>query len=172
MKEIETTRLILRHITIDDADDIFEYSQNQNVGPAAGWSPHTSIEETRTIMEQLFIGQDNIFGIVLKETKKLIGTIGLIKDPRRDNPEALMLGYAIGEPYWGKGIMTEAAKAVINAAFNEIPVNVISCSCYTTNARSRRVIEKCGFEYEGCIRQAEKRFDGKIMDIQCFSIIR
>lgn len=170
--QIETERLMLRTIVEDDAADIFEYAQEQHVGYNAGWKPHESIEETREIMKQIFLNQPGIFGMVLKENRQMIGTIGLIKDPKRANPHALMLGYAMSEHYWGRGLMTEASKAVIDFGFNNPTVDVITCCCYSFNNRSRRVIEKCGFKYEGCIRRCEERFDGEVMDIESFSLLR
>jgi len=172
MKGMQTERLILRNIVQNDAEDLFEYCKNPNVGPAAGWKPHESIEETRKLMDDIFIGKENVFGMVLKNTKKMIGTIGLIPDPRRTNPRSLMLGYAMSEDYWGQGLMTEAAKAVIRDGFKELPIDIITCTCYTINPRSRRVIEKCGFTYEGCLRHCEQRFDGKILDLECYSLLR
>lgn len=108
MKIIETERLVLRPITEGDAQDIFEYCQNPNVGIHAGWKPHDSIEETREIMKTIFLGQESVFGMTLKETGKLFGTIGLMPDPKRQNDKAMMLGYAISEDYWGNGYATEA----------------------------------------------------------------
>ncbi len=171
-KSIETERLILRHIKSSDAEDIFEYSKNPDVGPNAGWEPHKSVEDSKEIMKYIFLGENNIFGIELKENKKLIGTIGLIKDLKRENPTALMLGYALSKDYWGKGIMSEAAKTVIDYGFNELGLDIISCCCYSFNKRSRRVIEKSGFRYEGTIRGAEMRYDGKIFDLDSFSLIK
>lgn len=171
MDLLETERLLLRHIVESDAADIFEYSRNPNVGPNAGWKPHENIMETRGVMDEIFIGQEHMFGILLKKTNKLIGTIGLIPDPKRNNSRVMMLGYAMGEPYWGKGLMTEAAEAVIAYGFEKLSLSLISCTCYTFNKRSRRVIEKCGFEYEGCLRQCEMRYDGKVFDEYCFSLM-
>ncbi len=170
MGNIETARLLLRSIEESDTENIYEYSRNPNVGITAGWKPHKNIEDTRVIMKQIFIGQENVFGIVLKECNKLIGTIGLITDPRRENPKAMMIGYAIAEEHWGKGFMTEAANAVISYGLNKLALDLISCTCYPDNRRSRRVIEKCGFHHEGSLRQCEVRFDGTIMDMECFSI--
>ncbi|HRN16333.1 MAG TPA: GNAT family protein [Xylanibacter oryzae] len=172
MTKIETERLILRNITEDDAFDIFEYGREANVGPNAGWKPHENIEETREIMKQVFLNQQYVFGIVLKENNKMIGSIGLIKDPKRENPYALMLGYAISEKYWRRGIVTEASKAVIDFGFKDPEVDIITCCCYSFNQRSRRVIEKCGFKYEGCLRQGERRYDGEVFDIESFSLLK
>lgn len=172
MKEIETERLILRHIMQNDAEDIFEYSKNPNVGINAGWEPHKNMDATRKVMDELFLGKENIFGIILKDSGKLIGSIGIQEDPMRENPHAQMLGYAMSETYWGHGFMTEAAQIVVKNAFNELPIALLSCTCYTDNIRSRRVIEKCGFQYEGCLRKCEERFDGEIMDVYCFSMLK
>lgn len=68
--------------------------------------------------------------------------------------------------------MSEAAKTVIDYGFNELGLDIISCCCYSFNKRSRRVIEKSGFRYEGTIRGAEMRYDGKIFDLDSFSLIK
>ncbi len=172
MEKLETSRLLLRHIVTEDAADIYAYCREPNVGPAAGWQPHTSIDETRIIMNDIFIGQEYVFGIILKESQQMIGTIGFLPDPHRQNRDVLMLGYSLSEKYWNKGLMTEAAKAVISLIFKKLPITIISCTCYTTNIRSNKVIEKCGFVYEGCLRQGEKRFDGELMDVNLFSMTR
>lgn len=169
---IETERLILRSIVENDATDIFEYAQETNVGPNAGWKPHDNIDETRELMKQIFIDQPYVFGIVLKKNHKMIGSIGLIKDPKRENPHARMLGYALSEHYWGQGLMTEASKAIIDLGFEDPEINIITCCCYSFNHRSHRVIEKCGFKYEGCLRQCEMRYDGKVFDMESFSLMR
>ena len=171
-KAIETERLILRNIKISDTEDIFEYAQTPEVGPNAGWEPHKSIEESKEIMKSIFLRQNNVFGIVLKENNKLIGTVGLIKDPKRENPTALMLGYSLSKEYWNRGIMSEAAKATVNYGFNELGLEMITCCCYSYNIQSKRVIEKCGFKHEGIIRGASLRYDGIIFDYESFSLTK
>ncbi|WP_319379482.1 GNAT family N-acetyltransferase [uncultured Methanocorpusculum sp.] len=167
---IETNRLILRHIVESDAEDIFAYSRGPNTGLHAGWKPHENLEETRQIMQAIFLGQEGVFGIVLKETNVMIGSIGLIADPLRENDSVRMLGYALGEEFWGKGFMTEAAKAVVAFGFGTMHLDLISATCYPFNTQSRRVLEKLGFRYEGTLAQAEKRYDGQILDKDCFSL--
>lgn len=169
---IETERLILRPIVESDAEDIFEYARNEHVGRSAGWKPHESMEETREIMKLVFLAKENVFGMELKETGKLIGSIGIVPDPKRQNDKARMLGYAVGVEHWGNGYTMEAAMALIRYGFEALNLDLISAYCYPFNARSQRVIEKCGFEYEGRLRLAEKRYDGAILDCDCYSIIR
>ena len=169
--KIETARLILRPVTGSDAEDIYEYSQNKNVGINAGWKPHESIEETLEIMKLIFLDQEFVFGIELKETGKLFGSIGLIPDPKRQNDKSRMIGYAIGEKYWGNGFTTEAVLALLRFGFEELNLDLISAYCYPFNERSKNVLKKCGFRYEGRLCQAEKRYDGVVLDNECYAIV-
>ena len=169
---IETERLILRPVILEDAADIFEYSRESEVGPNAGWKPHTDIEETISIMYDVFIGKKLIFAIVYKQTKRVIGTIGLIGDLKRDNDRALMIGYASGSKFWGYGYMTEASNAIIQYVFEKMDIDIISAYCYPDNVRSKNVLKKVGFKFEGTLRLCEKHFDGKVYDNDCFSITK
>lgn len=170
MRSLDTERLLLRPIIESDAEDIFEYSCNVNVGTNAGWKPHDSLKETRELMKYVFLDQEYVFGIILKETGRLFGSIGLIPDPKRQNDKTRMVGYAIGENYWNKGYMTEALHAVLRFGFEELKLDLISAYCYPFNERSIRVLKKCGFEYEGRLRLAEKRYDGKVIDHECYAV--
>lgn len=172
MNEITTSRLYLRNIIKSDDKDIFEYSRNPNIGPNAGWKPHESINETRKIMKAVFLNQPYCFGIILPENGKLIGTVGLVQDQKREFDKAMMLGYSLSEDYHGKGYMTEAAQAVIKYGFENVKLKLISAYCYPFNKASQRVIEKCGFMYEGTLKMAELRFDGVLLDEICYSISR
>ncbi len=169
---IETKRLILRQIVASDAEDIFAYSSGPNTGLNASWKPHETLRETRRIMQEVFLGQKSVFGIVLKETNVLIGNIGLINDEMRENDSVRMLGYALGENFWGHGFMTEAAKVVIDFGFETMHLDLISATCYPFNVRSSRVLEKLGFHYEGTLALAEKRYDGKVFDKDCYSLAK
>lgn len=170
MKIIETERLILRPIIESDAEDIYEYSRGENVGINAGWKPHADLEETRQVMNVVFIDKEYVYGIVLKETGKLFGSVGLVPDPKRENHRARMLGYAIGQEYWGKGYTTEAVRALIRFGFQDLNLDLISAYCYPYNERSKSVLKKCGFGLEGCLTMAEERYDGRILDNECYSL--
>lgn len=169
-KMIETERLILRPIVESDEKDIFEYAKNPNVGTNAGWKPHENMDETREILKTVFLNKENVFGIVIKETGKLVGTIGITEDLKRSNDRVLMLGYSLGEDCWGLGYATEAAKAIIEYGFQELKLDMISVYCYSYNSRSRRVIKKLGFSYEGTLSRCERRFDGKVLDVECYAL--
>ncbi|MDF3005968.1 MAG: acetyltransferase family [Oscillospiraceae bacterium] len=170
MSEIILERLVLRPVVLTDAQAIFEYSSRPSVGPNAGWKPHESIKETLDIMNLMFLEQETVWGIVIKKTGELIGTIGLIADPKRENSLAKMVGYAISDLHWGRGYMTEAVRGAIQHGFDRCGLTIISAYCYPENVRSRRVIEKCGFVYEGTLRLAEQLFTGEVRDNMCFSL--
>ncbi len=170
METIETQRLVLRPVEYTDLEDIYEYSKHPEVGSNAGWKPHESLEETRQIMQEVFVGKEDVWGIVWKENEKLIGTIGLIQDDKRSHEAVRMIGYAIGKHYWGKGIMTEAAKAVVAYGFETLGLQLITANCYPSNLRSRKVLEKCGMTYEGYLRMVETLYDGRTVDHLCFSV--
>ena len=169
---IETERLLLRPVYGTDIPDIYTYSQEPEVGPNAGWKPHESLEETSRIANEIFIGQEGVFGVILKEENRLIGTAGIIPDIKRSNESAGMLGYAIGKSYWGKGLMTEAAKALLIYGFHQRGLSLITAYCYPHNTRSVRVIQKCCFRYEGMLRQSERLYDGSVLDELCYSMTK
>ncbi|WP_040213058.1 GNAT family N-acetyltransferase [Clostridium polynesiense] len=170
MKTLETERLLLRLWSMQDADDLYEYAKNPNVGPNAGWEPHKDKEFSRNIIK-MFI-EDEVWAIEYKENNKVIGSIGLHEDRKRIRINGKMLGYVLSEDYWGKGLMTEAASAVIKHGFEEMNLNIISVYHYPFNDKSKRVIEKCGFKYEGTLREATRIFDGRILDDLCYSILK
>lgn len=171
MKALETERLILRPWRVDDVDDFYEYAKNPNVGPNAGWQPHDSKEVSMKIL-QSFIEKDEVWAIEYKANSKVIGSVGAHADEKRDGVKARMIGYVLSEDYWGKGLMTEAVKEVIRYLFEEENYEVISCYHYPFNVQSKRVIEKCGFKYEGTLRLASKIYDGTVQDDVCYSIVR
>jgi len=171
MITLETERLIMRRFYMNDVNDVYDYSSNPNVGPNAGWKPHKNKGETMAIIIE-FIKGNEVWAIVDKEKNKVIGSIGLHKDRKRELKNAKMIGYVLSEDYWGKGYATEAAKRVIKYGFEELGLEVISVYHYPYNIRSKRVIEKCGFKYEGILRKASVLYDGSIYDDVCYSMTK
>lgn len=169
---LETKRLLLRPLTMADAPQVYAYSREQNVGPNAGWKPHESIGETRGVLKAVFLGRDGIFAMVLRETDRIIGSVGLLPDPKRQNDAAMMLGYAMSETQWGRGLMPEAADAVLHYGFDTLGLALISAYVYPDNRRSARVLEKLGFTREGRLRRCEELYNGRILDNDCYSLLR
>ena len=149
---LETERLILRPWKESDLSDFYEYASVDGVGQMAGWKPHKNIEESKTILG-FFIEGKKTFALVDKETGKVIGSIGLEEAERREADERVAekkgreLGYVLSKDYWGRGLMPEAVKRVIQYAFDEQGWDFLLCGHYNDNNQSRRVIEKSGFEF-------------------------
>ena len=167
-RSLETVRLLIRPFQEEDADAFFACCQNPNLGNNAGWAPHKTIEESRKILQDVFIGQENIWAMILKDAQQLIGSIGIVPDPKRENPQVRMLGYWLDEAHWGKGYMTEAVQAILNYGFNELQLSLITANCYPHNKRSQQVLERNGFIYEGVLHQAELTYNGNIFDHLCY----
>lgn len=169
MQRLESERLILRGFTEEDADDLFLYAADPDVGPRAGWKPHESREESRSIA-RMFAEEGIVFAIERKSDRRVIGSLGLHKDKWRNLTDVRMIGYVLAQDCWGKGYMSEAVRRVLQYGFTELNLCLMSISHYTFNDRSRRVIEKCGFVYEGTLRQTFQRFDGAVFDEAIYSI--
>lgn len=141
---LETERLRLRPFTEEDAEDLFTYAKDPRVGPMAGWPPHKSVEESREIIRTVF-SSPHEFAIQLKETGRVIGSVGLVGRSRGERSDEL--GYVLSPAYWGQGIAAEAAEAVLGYGFMDLGLREIWCICREDNRQSQRVMEKCGFTY-------------------------
>ena len=147
---IETDRLILRAWKESDLEDFYAYASHTDVGVHAGWNPHKTMEESKMILD-MFIREKKVFALELKETGTVIGSLGL-EEP---NPDPVSdgygreIGYVLGKEYWGRGLVPEAVKAVIDYCFHVLGFDFLTCCHFVQNHRSRRVMEKCGFTYFG-----------------------
>lgn len=173
MKKIETERLILTPWTLseDDVQGLYQYASDPQVGPNAGWKPHESPEESAEIIKDIFMPH-LVWAIREKESGKIIGSIGLEDDRRRENVNSRELGYSLAKDCWGKGYMTEAAKAVIDYGFRELGLTVMAICTGPENKRSQRVIEKCGFKFEGRQRRGYRIYNGTDRDNMVYSMLR
>lgn len=162
MKEpIETDRLLLRELLFSDVDGLFELESNPNVHLFVGNKPVTHIDECRAYVE--FIHQQyKDFGtgrwaVILKETNEFLGWSGIkfITNEINNHKDFYEIGYRFIEKHWGKGYATEAGKAFIDYAFNEMKVDALYAYADAGNENSRKILEKLGlryvnsFEYEG-----------------------
>lgn len=144
-----TERLILRPWKETDAESLYEYAKNPNVGPIAGWPAHKSIDESCNVLKTVLAGPE-CYAICLKEDNRAIGAIELKLNgstDMTDRDDECELGYWIGEPFWGNGYMPEAARELIRHGFEELGMTTVWCGYYDGNTKSKRVQEKVGFLY-------------------------
>ena len=172
--ELESSRLLLRRITMQDLDDVFEiYSNKEVMLYFADRFPFEKSTEAETMIREYEEALTNHWsmrwGIVLKESGKLIGTCGFHALSEYD--KRIEVGYDLNRNYWQKGIMTEALSLIINHAFGCSDVNRIEAMVEPPNTGSRALLEKLGFQYEGTLRKHEM-CRGDFVDIQMFSILR
>ena len=146
---LETERLILRPWFESDAEELYKYASNPRVGPMAGWPVHTSVENSREIIRTV-LSELETYAVVLKETGKPIGSVGIMfaKNSNCTITETeAEIGYWIGEPYWGRGLIPEAAEALLKRCFVKLNRTAVWCCYFDGNEKSKRVQEKCGFTY-------------------------
>ena len=145
----ETERLILRPWTEDDAESLFEYAKDPAVGPIAGWPVHTSVENSREIIREV-LSADETYAVCLKEDNRAIGSVGLIP-PAQSHTKAgddeIEIGYWIGVPFWGKGLIPEAVRKLQEHVFLDLGCSAMWCGYYDGNVKSKKCQEKCGFTY-------------------------
>lgn len=148
--KLETERLVLREWEERDAQSLYEYAKDPDVGPIAGWPAHTSIDESRQVISSVFSATET-YAVCLKENIKAIGCIALklvgVTDMTEKEDEC-ELGYWIGKPFWGQGLIPEAAKELLRHAFEDLGMTAVWCGYYDGNEKSKRVQQKCGFVYQ------------------------
>lgn len=143
---LETNRLTLRPWRESDAEECYKYAKDPRVGPICGWPIHASVEDSRRIIREV-LSVPETYAVVLKETKMPIGSIGLHRRDLAERDSEAELGYWLGVPYWGCGIIPEAAREVLRHAFEDLKLTRIWAGYYDENKSSKRVLEKLGFAY-------------------------
>ena len=144
---METERLILRPWRESDAEALFKYASDPDVGPRAGWPPHKSVEESLQIIRTVF-NTPTMWAVELKETGEAIGCVGYLPASASNlqiPDDQCEVGYWIGKPYWGRGICTEALRLVIDYCINVKHYTVLWGDFFPSNPASGRVMTKCGF---------------------------
>ena len=173
---MKTERLLLRPWREDDAEALYKYASDPEVGPRAGWPPHKNVEESREIIRTLF-NSDHMWAIELKETGEPMeqreqndACIDFAESRQRKTegqPIGCMgyfvygesnihigendaeAGYWVARPYWNRGICSEALRLLIDYCFNEKHFQTLWSDYFPDNPASGRVMEKCGFRDTG-----------------------
>ena len=160
---IETERLLLRPVTLDDAEAMFEYASDRE-NTRYTFPTNQSLEETKNNIAQFYLANPlGRWGIELKSNGQFIGTIDLHKiDPIL---KKAAIGYIINKKYWNQGLTTEANRAVIELAFEKIGMNKLSALHDKDNPASGKVMEKSGmrFSHEEPYARMDKKELGRII---------
>lgn len=173
MPILETDRLLLRKLTMRDAQDIYAYSRDPVVAKHVLWDAHTSIYDSRGYLRFMLrkyrMGEPASWGIEWKATRQVIGTIGFMWI-QHENASA-EVGYSLSRQFWNKGIMTEALQEIIRYGFQSLNLNRIEAQHETDNPASGAVMRKCGMVKEGTLRQRLLN-KGKFVDVDLYAILR
>ena len=170
---IETPRLILRRAVREDAEPMFRnWASDPEVTKYLTWPPHENVEVTQNLLERWTTEYEKPdyyqWMIVLKEIGEPIGSISVVR--QNDRVEEAEIGYCIGSRWWHRGIVPEALTAVIKYLFEEVGMNRVAARHDPNNPNSGRVMRKCGMEYEGTHRMADRNNQG-ICDAAYYAIL-
>ena len=170
---LETDRLVLRRLSRKDASDIFSFASDPEVSRYVLWEAHRSVSESRyyiQYMKSLYRrGLPSSWGVVLKKTGRIIGTIGFMWFSEANR--SAEIGYSFARPEWNKGYATEALGTVIRSAFASLTLNRLEAQHDIRNPASGRVMEKCGMNREGILRQRVQN-KGEFIDVALYAILR
>lgn len=173
LSTLETPRLILRRMTMRDARDIYEYGKDSQVARYVLWDPYRSVSEARNYIRYMIrkyhTGEPSSWCIEWKQTGEVIGTIGYMWI--QEEHGSAEVGYSLSRPFWNRGIMTEALRAVLEFSFYELRLNRIEAQHESKNPASGKVMQKCGMKHEGTLRQRLMN-KGKYVDTELYSILR
>ena len=173
LPDVDTPRLRLRRLTMGDAADMYEYSQDLEVARHVLWDAHVHIADTkaylRYAMRQYRNGEPASWGIEHKQLRKLIGTIGFMWIQREHN--SAEVGYSLSRSFWNQGLMTEALHATLEVGFGELLLHRIEAQHETTNPASGVVMRKVGMNHEGTLR-GRLYNKGRYVDVNLYAILR
>ena len=159
---METRRIMLRRWQETDAEALFKYASDPDVGPRAGWPAHQSVEDSLKVIRTYF-NNDTTWAIVLKETGEPIGCIGYYTQENSNiniGENDCEVGYWLGKPFWNKGICTEALRLMLDYCNHVKHFDNIWADHFTGNPASGRVMEKCGFADTGMRNKCSRLVGG------------
>jgi len=173
-RELETERLLLRKISLNDAEAMYNNWANDDVVTKyVTWPTHQSVDDTKGLlaMWEAEYENDNCYRwiIELKAEKKAIGTIDVCRMNEGDG--VAEIGYVISREYWNRGIVTEAAKKVLEYLLNEVGFYRIEAQHHLDNPASGKVMQKIGMKYEGVVRGG-RLVKGEHVDVAMYAILK
>lgn len=173
LPNLETDRLVLRMLSVNDAFDMYEYARDPEICKYVTWNAHESVEDSMAYLnlveEKYKCGKCFDWGIALKETGRLVGTCGFVNINKTDFRGEI--GYVLSRACWEKGLMPEAVRKVCSYGFEFMELNRIEARVFPENTRSQGVLKKIDFQYEGTLRQ-QQLIKGKYQDLMMFSLLK
>lgn len=170
---LETERLFLRKFRMEDAESVYAYASDEDTARYVSWDAHRTIEDSRRflswVLDTYRAGKAGDWAIMEKAGGRIIGSIGVVN--QQDVNRCCEIGYVLGREYWGRGLAAEALTRVLHFLFEETVVNRVHAICCQENTASARVLEKCGFSYEGLQRQLV-RMKGRYWDMRMYAMLR
>lgn len=170
---LQTERLLLRPLTMNDAEAMFSYTSKAESFRFLKRNPHQSVDEDRVFLQKAVESyrthSDFIWGICEKETNCLIGTCRLFNIDLTDSRGEV--SYLIHPSYQGRGIASEAVGALIRFAFEELSLIRVQAHCASENIGSERVMQKCGMQFESILHDYAE-IHGSVMDFKLYAIVK
>lgn len=173
MPILETQRLNLRPLSLEDAQDMYDYARDPLVARYVPWEVHRSIDDSlaflNTVAEDRQAGRPHSWAMVSKASERVVGTAGFVRwRPEHSTAE---IGYVLARPLWGQGLTSEAVKTIIDFGFTRLELNRIEAFCVEENLPSAGVMVKCGMKLEGVLRDYQ-RHKGALYNFKIHSILR
>lgn len=173
-KTIETNKLVLRKLTLDDANSMFSnWCNDDEVTKFLTWPTHSSVDVTKKVLDEWTkeYEKDDYYqwGIELKDSNELVGSISVVAQSEENKTAAI--GYCIGKKWWNQGITSEALSGVLKFLFDEVEFNRLEAQHDPENPHSGMVMKKAGLQYEGTLRKSHLTNRG-IVDVCVYSILK
>ena len=162
-------KIFIRSLFPGDENAFLRIYSDMDLCLSSGSVPVYTLEDAKRKLQKLMETGES-FAIVHTETMKVIGVISVRRDIHRFNNKAYMLGYVLDKEYRGRSLMPQAVKYMLKYLFMNMGADIVTAAHFPDNRRSKRVLEKCGFVYEGTLRREYSRFDGRILDSCMYSI--
>lgn len=169
---METERIYLRRWQEADAETLYKYASDPDVGPRAGWPPHHSIAESMEVIRTIF-NNPVTWAVVWKETNEPIGCIGYYTHESSNIPigeNDCEVGYWIGKPYWNLGFCTEALRLIVDRCMKEQGFDNIWADHFIGNPASGRVLTKCGFHDTGMLNTCSRLLGGDKEEVKVYKL--
>ncbi|NHM33851.1 GNAT family N-acetyltransferase [Neobacillus terrae] len=166
--QMEGERIILRPVSLDDVDDMYEYTSDDETTRYI-YDQHTDVNQTKKMIANYYMKEPmGMYAIVLKESNKMIGTIEFRIHEWNNSGE---LGFTLNRHFWGKGYMTEAGKLILELAFHKLGLDRVFAGHDVRNGVSGKVLSRLGMTYEGTLRR-DQMVKGVLTDTAHYSILK